>query len=859
MRRKAGLVGATVVLILLSVVLVGGQAAEELHRCENREPIYIYGNEAFTCENGVVSGCGTKENPYLIEGWHIAPRGADFGIYIDHTTDHFVIRNCAIENASAAAIHFNSVTNGMIEGCQLLKSACGILLENSHYNGVVGNLIAENRSGAVMSFGSNENTFTENAFIWNDRAGYDPQRRTQWCCGQRGNYWSDYQGCDCDGNGIGDVPYSLLGDPYPLMASPPGCFLPPDYTDAARCVPADAVPGCPGVACGGCHDPCVSKTACVPIAPCVTVVADQLLTCSRTEVPLTAYVSEAGPSCSVEWTKMGEGVVGNTASITVNEPGTYTVTVTGTSGCSASGTVVVSQDVEPPVVAAIVDGPLTCTKTVAALTADVRGGKRPYCIEWTKEGQGIIGTGGCITVIEPGDYSVTVTGFNGCSATDTVTVTRDIEPPIVVAGADGALSCSVNAVNLSANVSGGRPPYRIEWTRPGVGVIGTGTSVTVTEPGTYSVIVFGANGCSASDSVAVGRDVEPPVVDAVVDEVLTCATTKVDLTANVTGGTPPYIIEWTRPGAGAVGDGARIAVGEPGTYCVTVIGANGCSASDSVTVSQDIEPPIVDAVVDAALTCVVSEVTLTANVSGGRPPYVIEWTKPGGGTAGTAEITVGEPGAYSVTVTGANGCSVSDSVTVIQNIELPTVDAGPDRVLSIGEPEVTLIATIGAGGEPYTVTWEDMEGEAVGQTESMIVSRPGTYRVTVIKATGCRASDEVLVTSTMVKEVLLESDIEGLAVFGQLTLDGVPIPDSVFYLHVGLTHPPAEDATVTTIRLTDISGQGYEANGAEINYIIPGNSIVTFEIHKEQFIAGKKYWLLHLPTDPPGAASVAFF
>jgi len=862
MRRKAILAGATVVFILLSVVLAGGQAREELRWWGNREPIYIYGHDGFTRENGVVSGCGTRENPYIIEGWHIVPQGAGFGIYVDHTTHYFVIRNCIIESASTAAIHFNSVTNGIIEGCQLLKSERGILLENSHYNAVAGNLIAENRFGAAMSVGSKENTFTENAFIWNDHAGYDPERRTRWYCGGVGNFWSDYQGYDCDGDGIGDVPYSPLGDSYPLMVSPTGCPLPLTYTSAARCVPSAAIPGCvrcPDVDCDGAPDPCVPNVGCIPAIPCVEAVADQLLTCSRTEVPLTAFVSEGASTCSFEWTKMGEGVVGNTASITVSEPGTYTITVTGASGCSAADTVVVGQNIEPPVLEAVVGGLLTCTKTQVTLTANVRGGKRPYCIEWTKVGEGVVGSGGCITVSEPGTYSVTVTGFNGCSATDTVTVDRDVEPPTVDAVVDGSLNCSVSAVNLTANVSGGRPPYTIEWTRPGVGVIGSTARITVTEPGTYSVVVFGANGCSATDSVAVGQDVELPTVDAVVDEVLTCATTAVDLTANVSGGRPPYVIEWTKPGAGVVGSGARIAVSEPGTYSVTVAGANGCSATDSATVTQDIEPPVVDAVVDAALTCVITEVNLTASVSGGRPPYVIEWTKPGGGSASTAEITVSEPGIYSVTVTGANGCSATDSVTVVQNIEPPTVDAGADQILTISEPEATLTATVNAGGEPYTVTWEDMEGVTVGQMASITVSRPGTYRVTVVKATGCRASDEVLVTSTMVKEVLLESDIEGLAVFGQLTLDGVPIPDSVFYLHVGLTHPPAEDATVTTLALTDISGQGYEANGAQINYIIPGNAIVSFEIHREQFIAGKKYWLLHLPTDPPGAASVAFF
>ena len=58
-----------------------------------RPPIYINGNENFTEENGVVGGNGTKENPYIIEGWEINASITD-GIRIENTTAYFVIRNC---------------------------------------------------------------------------------------------------------------------------------------------------------------------------------------------------------------------------------------------------------------------------------------------------------------------------------------------------------------------------------------------------------------------------------------------------------------------------------------------------------------------------------------------------------------------------------------------------------------------------------------------------------------------------------------------------------------------------------------------------------------------------------------------
>jgi len=773
MRRKGILAGAAAIIIFLSVLLVGEQASEGYGGWENREPIHIYGNDAFTVENGVVSGCGTSQNPYVIGGWRIDPQGDSSGITVDHTTLHFVIRNCIIEGASGAAIHLESVSNGRIEGCQLLGSERGILLENSHYNAIVGNLIAENGYGAVMTLGSKDNTVTENSFIWNGRAAYDPERRNLWHCGGIGNYWSGYKGRDVDGDGIGDQPYSPLGDRYPLMASPMCCALPLPYQSAAHCMASPKVIEEGVVASSKCVPPCVPTCA-----PVVEASVDHVISCSRNEVTLTATLCAGTPPCSYEWTKPGVGVVGRTPSITVNEPGTYTVTVTGAHGACAS---------------------------------------------------------------------------------DTVIVTADVASPVVHAFVDRSLSCAATEVTLTAEIAGGCPPYTIQWTKPGSGVVGCAPSITVSEPGTYTVIVAGANGCSASDSVTVAANVAPPIVTATVDQPLTCAVTEVTLTANVSGGEPPYIVEWTKSGSGLVGCTPSVSVREPGTYFVTATGANGCSVSAGVVVTEDVAPPVVNAVVDRQLTCAVTEVTLTAHVSGGSPPYTVEWTTPAGLIARSQRLTVSEPGSYIVTATGSNGCTASDAVTVKQDIEPPTVDAGPDQLITEEMPQVRLTATVGSRG-PYTVTWEEIiEGVVVGHSDSITVSKPGTYRVTVVRDTGCSASDEVTVSSDTVSKVALDSDIEGLAVFGQLTLDGVPIPETVFYLQTGETDPLAEEATTTSISFIDITGRGVVANGAEVNYIIPGNAAVRFTIHGEQFISGKKYWLLHLPTDPPGAASIAFF
>ena len=95
---------------------------------------------------------------------------------------------------------------------------------------------------------------------------------------------------------------------------------------------------------------------------------------------------------------------------------------------------------------------------------------------------------------------------------------------------------------------------------------------------------------------------------------------------------------------------------QPGTYTVTVTGGNGCVGSGTVTVTEDYDPPVVSATSDGTLTCANLQVTLTARVEG-NGPYAFVWQGPGGASIGTASsVDVSEPGTYTVTVTGSNGC-----------------------------------------------------------------------------------------------------------------------------------------------------------------------------------------------------------
>jgi parallel beta-helix repeat protein len=227
------------ILVIALLLVLWAYAGNEL---QSHEPIYISGNGGFTPESGVVSGSGTEEDPYIIEGWEIDATSSPYGIYVEQTDAYFIIRNSKIYGALVQAIRLANVKNGTIEDCEFTDNAVSIWLADSTANKVVKNKLQENFAGiyifsspnneisentiestattGILVRESTDNLFHHNNLIENQRNAFD-DRSNQWDDGSAGNYWSDYSGEDADGDGIGDTPYEISGgenrDRYPLM------------------------------------------------------------------------------------------------------------------------------------------------------------------------------------------------------------------------------------------------------------------------------------------------------------------------------------------------------------------------------------------------------------------------------------------------------------------------------------------------------------------------------------------------------------------------------------------------------------------------------------------------------------------
>jgi len=129
-----------------------------------RGPIYINGDDNFIPANGVTSGSGTENDPYIIENWDISAENAH-GIWIENTTAHFIVRNCYVHdgwNNGKYGIYLDPVINGIIDNNIVENNGTGIYLEYSDNNIISNNIVRKNLYNGIRLDYSNNNIIENN-------------------------------------------------------------------------------------------------------------------------------------------------------------------------------------------------------------------------------------------------------------------------------------------------------------------------------------------------------------------------------------------------------------------------------------------------------------------------------------------------------------------------------------------------------------------------------------------------------------------------------------------------------------------------------------------------------------------------
>jgi hypothetical protein len=320
--------------------------------------------------------------------------------------------------------------------------------------------------------------------------------------------------------------------------------------------------------------------------------------------------------------------------------GTYTLTVTGSTGCSTTVTTTVANS--SPVVATIGNiVPAGCGGACnGSATVYVTGGTAPYTYSWMPNGN----TTATATNLCAGTYSVIVTDANGCDYTTSVSISSGS----TISGSTSVSPTACGACNGSANitVTGGAAPYIYDW-YPGTPA-GDGTpAINGLCQGSYTVAVTDVNGCDYYSVVNI-TNTNPVYVTANFSG-STCGACNGTVTTVATGGTPPYLYSLGVLPQQTNGNFSGVC---PGVYATTVTDANGCSGIYNVTVpSNNASNFTVTNIIQNESGFGIQNGSIDLSVSGSGAPYTFAWSN----GANTEDIYSLGAGTYSVVVTDING------------------------------------------------------------------------------------------------------------------------------------------------------------------------------------------------------------
>ncbi|MBL4655690.1 MAG: T9SS type A sorting domain-containing protein [Bacteroidia bacterium] len=372
----------------------------------------------------------------------------------------------------------------------------------------------------------------------------------------------------------------------------------------------------------------------------------------------------------------------------------------------------------PPTLTIATTDPTSCSVGNGSATVTASGGTPGYNYSWNTFP---VQTTATATGLAAGTYIVTVTDANSCTATATTTLIAPTgTATLVMSGSD--VSCFGGSDgSVSVAVTGGVSPYTYLWSTGAIT-----SSISGLSPGTYTVTVTENNGCDNTSSVTIFG---PSVITATFNtfDPTGCGSNDGSITANASGGTGSYSYQW---GPAAGNQTTQTAINLfAGTYTVTITDANGCTGTATTT--------LVDPTGTAVLLMSGSDVScfggsdgsVSVAVTGGVSPYTYLWST----GAITSSISGLSPGIYTVTVTEANGCDNTNSVTIFEPTAITASFTSIDPSCGNNDGSVTIWASGGAGS--YTYQWNPAAGNQTTQTAAGLFS--GTYSVTVTDADNC--------------------------------------------------------------------------------------------------------------------------
>lgn len=412
--------------------------------------------------------------------------------------------------------------------------------------------------------------------------------------------------------------------------------------------------------------------------------------------------------------------------------GNYTVTVTDSNACTLSNTFEIESPSGLSLIAQSTD--LSCfAADDGAIEVSIVGGTAPFTYQWDNTSQQTED----IQNLAAGTYALTVTDANNCSATVSSVINSPIAIQSLIASSEATCGAANGSIGLA--VSGGTAPYAYNWSN-GAGV----EDPTTLFAGYYDVTITDANGCTATNGIAVETPDEL-TAQAIPNNVLCSGTNTGSINLEISGGVPPYQFNWDN-GIGAVQNPSNLYAGQ---YTLTITDDNACTTTLSIEVLDAL--PMEASFTTAYESCNTANGAIDMTVTGGTPPYTYQWQDGIGNMEDPDGLSVGT---YWVTVTDANNCTFITNTEVLSPPPFFINDISTALACN-ADTDASIDLNVEGGVPPYTYAWNSGQN-----TEDISALGAGLYSVVVTDAEGCTISHTVEIEEPPLLEVFLIQPIE---------------------------------------------------------------------------------------------------
>ncbi|MCB9300132.1 MAG: gliding motility-associated C-terminal domain-containing protein [Lewinellaceae bacterium] len=507
----------------------------------------------------------------------------------------------------------------------------------------------------------------------------------------------------------------------------------------------------------GCQDSAAVAVVQDIVLPAVAIVPPDILTCAETTIGLDATASSSGPVFFYQWSTANGAILGsvNNSEAVASAPGIYTLSILNQdNGCSDSLSIQVQQDITPPVVDITPPAVLTCSVEELTLDASASSAGPSFQYQWeTTDGMLSGGADSPAPMVSaPGTYLLTILNQdNGCSETAEVMVQQDIAPPTAAIAGPDTLTCVVESIILDGSSSSAGGIFQYQWQSTDGHIVAGGNTPqpTADAPGQYTLIILNTeNGCSDTASTNVQQDIAIPVANIAPPEILTCAVQEVTLDGSISSNGNIFQYQWTTQG-GNITAGANSltpVANAPGLYVLRITNTdNGCEQEASITLNQDIQPPVANAGGDFILPCFEDQRQLNGAGSSQGATFSYQWTAINGNlVSGNTSLNplIDAPGVYRLLVSNTiNGCVSDDEVVVGQ--DFPSAMVSAVQPLCYGDRGIILVESVNGGSPPYLFS---VNGGDSFQSNPIFQQAPsGLYEVVVQDVNGCEYRQQQLI------------------------------------------------------------------------------------------------------------------